>query len=107
MMHEPQQVVGYSGKLFMSPAEVAAELRVSTSTVLRLIHAGKLPAIAVSERIYRIPAASFEMFKAGTLPSLEDLKPVGLGPVEPGPPPSLGEGEALPQGRRVSLAAHR
>jgi excisionase family DNA binding protein len=103
-MHKPQTAVGYPGKLFLSPAEVAAELRVSTSTILRLIHADKLPAIAVSERIYRIPAASFEMFKAGTLPSLEGLEEAPLGPVLPGSAPSLGEGEPLPAARRRELA---
>ena len=86
--------VGYTGKLFLSPAEVARELRVSTSTVLRLIHADRLPAIYVSERIYRIPVASFEMFKAGTL-----RKPGGLAPVGPTTDvPRIGEGELLPAG---------
>ncbi len=54
-------------KPFYSPAEVAAELGISTTTVLRLIHDGRLPAIQVSERIYRIPAASYEKYTAGTL----------------------------------------
>ena len=54
-------------KQFLSPADVARQLAVSPSTVLRMIHSGELPAIVVSERIYRIPAASFEMYTAGTL----------------------------------------
>lgn len=76
---------------FLSPAEVAGELSVSTSTVLRLIHAGRLPAIAVSDRIYRIPSASFEMFKAGTLRGPE-AAPLGGRK----PRPRLGQGEKLP-----------
>jgi excisionase family DNA binding protein len=93
MMQKPQPP-GYTGKLFLSPAEVARELRVSTSTVLRLIHAEKLPAIYVSERIYRIPVASFEMFKSGTL-----RKPGGLAALGPMTElPSIGEGEPLPDG---------
>ena len=63
-------------KQFLSPAEIARELSVSSSTVLRLIHAGQLPAIRVSERIYRIPRASFEMFTAGTLPEYGGLAPI-------------------------------
>jgi excisionase family DNA binding protein len=54
-------------KLFLTPAEVATELAVSPATVLRLIHRGDLPAILVSERIYRIPSAGFELYKAGKL----------------------------------------
>lgn len=86
-------------KIFLSPAEVAAELRVSTSTVLRLIRSGKLPAIAVSERIYRIPVATLERFLSGT------LRTPGLAPIRrvAGPVPRLGEGEPLPA-RRTPVA---
>jgi len=92
-MHEPEI------KVFLSPAEVAAELRVSTSTVLRLIRSGRLPAIAVSERIYRIPAATLQRFLDGTLRA-----PKGSAPIRrvPGPAPRFGEGERLPV-RRVSV----
>lgn len=92
-MHEP------TIKVFLSPAEVAAELRVSTSTVLRLIRSGKLPAIAVSERIYRIPVATLERFLNG------ELRTPGLAPIRrvPGPVPRLGEGERLPV-RRATVA---
>jgi excisionase family DNA binding protein len=80
-------------RVFLSPAEVAAELRVSTSTVLRLIRSGRLPAIAVSERIYRIPAATLERFLDGKLRT-----PGGLAPIRrvSGPAPRFGEGERLP-----------
>lgn len=50
---------------FLTPSEVAAELRVSSDTVLRLIAAGELPALRVSARIYRIPRPAFEAFRAG------------------------------------------
>jgi excisionase family DNA binding protein len=78
---------------FLSPADIADELHISSSTVLRLIHSGQLPAILVSERIYRIPAASFERYKAS------ELRTPGLAP-EGGlkPRPRPGAGESLPKG---------
>ncbi len=84
---------------FLSPIEVATELGVSTSTVLRLIHAGRLPAIAVSERIYRIPAASFELFVAGALHTPE---PAPLGELRPRP--AIGAGEPAPAALRGTYA---
>ena len=81
-------------KRFLSPRDVAQELGISSATVLRLIHAGSLPAILVSERIYRIPSASFEMYKAGTL-RRTTLAPLG----GTRPRPRLGEGETLPKSR--------
>jgi excisionase family DNA binding protein len=89
-------------KNFISPADVAEELDVSSATVLRLIHAGALPAIRVSERIYRIPIASFEMYKAGTLrgqPAIR-LRRVAA-------QPRLGEGEDLPEPTRVAASTSR
>ena len=81
-------------KPFLSPRDVAQELGISSATVLRLIHAGSLPAILVSERIYRIPSASFEMYKAGTL-RRTTLAPLGA----TRPRPRLDEGETLPKSR--------
>ena len=69
--------------------------------MLRLIHADQLPAIAVSDRIYRIPVASFEMFKAGTLLKA-DLAPLGRRK----PRPQLGECERFPEPRSEALARH-
>lgn len=63
-------------KPFLTPADIAQELNISTSTVLRKIHRGEIPAIAVSDRIYRIPAASFEMFKSDRL---KTAQPAPLG----------------------------
>ena len=41
---------------FYSPSEVAELIRVHPSTILNYIHAGRLYAIQLSERTYRIPA---------------------------------------------------
>lgn len=89
-------------KQFVSPADVAQELDISTATVLRMIHSGALPAIRVSERIYRIPSASFEMYKAGTL---RTAGPAPLRRVKQ--QPRLGKGEALPEPHGESVAIAR
>lgn len=87
-------------KQFLTPADVAAELSISPATVIRLIHKGELPAIHVSERIYRVPAASFEMYKAGRLRTVTaaPLRSVKR-------QPRLGEDEPLPEARRSAIAA--
>lgn len=86
-------------KPFLTPSDIAQELDISTTTVMRKIHAGEIPAIVVSERIYRIPAASFEMYKAGRLRTAE---PAPMGGRKPRP--RLGEGESLPTAERAPLA---
>jgi excisionase family DNA binding protein len=50
---------------YLTPAEAASELRVSTDTVLRLIAAGDLAALRVSSRIIRIPVTAFAAFQTG------------------------------------------
>jgi excisionase family DNA binding protein len=55
---------------FYAPQEVAALLGVSTTTVMTRIHEGALPAVRVSDRVYRIPIAAFERF-VSTEPSPE------------------------------------
>lgn len=50
---------------YLTPSEVATQLRVSTDTVLRLITSGDLPALRVSPRIIRIPVPAFIAFQAG------------------------------------------
>jgi len=89
-------------KPFLSPADIARELDISSTTVLRMIHSGELPAILVSDRIYRIPDESFEMYKAGTLRA-DTLAPVG----GPKPRPRLGQGEELPMARDEAVARAR
>lgn len=49
-------------KRFYTPQEVARLLDVSPTTVMNRIHDGALPAVRVSERIYRIPIPAFERF---------------------------------------------
>lgn len=50
---------------YITPAEAADTLRVSSDTVHRLIASGELPALRVSARIVRIPVPAFEAFQAG------------------------------------------
>ena len=50
---------------YLTPAEAATELRVSTDTVLRLIAAGDMPALRVSPRVLRIPVPAFQAFQEG------------------------------------------
>ena len=54
---------------YVTPAEAATELRVSTDTVLRLIASGEMPALRVSARIIRIPSPAFAAFQAGRTPT--------------------------------------
>jgi excisionase family DNA binding protein len=76
---------------YLTPAEAAADLRVSTDTVLRLISAGTLPAIRVSPRIIRIPRPAFERFREGRQPKRRRVvtRPTAE-------EPALGAGERLP-----------
>jgi len=49
-------------KRFYTPQEVGRLLGVSATTVMTRIHEGALPAVRVSDRIYRIPVPAFERF---------------------------------------------
>ncbi len=53
---------------FYSPQEVARLLGVSPTTVMTRIHDGALPAVRVSDRIYRIPLPAFERFVSTSAP---------------------------------------
>lgn len=53
----PKAPPDFERKAFYSPREYAALAGIHPSTVLDLIHAGKLWAVRISERIYRIPLA--------------------------------------------------
>ena len=90
-------------KQFLSPNDIASELSVSASTVLRLIHEQRLPAIRVSERIYRIPVAAFEKYKAG---ALESPSPARISP-EISKRPRIGAGEPLPEATKTTEAVAR
>lgn len=49
---------------FFTPAEVAERLKVSTTSVLRWIHEGRLPAVRASERVYRVPVSALAVFES-------------------------------------------
>ncbi len=77
---------------FYTPTEVADMLKVSSTTVMKLIHEGRLPAIRVSERIYRVPEVAFERFEAADRPALRitrervrELEPLAAGEGLPDP----------------------
>jgi excisionase family DNA binding protein len=55
-------------KRFYTPQDVARLLDVSTTTVMTRIHDGALPAVRVSDRIYRVPVAAFERFASVEAP---------------------------------------
>ncbi len=52
-------------KRYLTTAEVAAQLRVSTDTVLRIIERGDLPALRISDRLFRIPVPALARFEQG------------------------------------------
>lgn len=52
------EVVAFERKPFYTPTEFARLASMSNDRVMDLIHAGKLPAARISERIYRIPLAA-------------------------------------------------
>lgn len=54
--------LSFDRKAFYTPGEIATILEMSTQTVLDRIHDGKLYAIQVSPRIYRVPLAAFMRF---------------------------------------------
>lgn len=87
-------------KRYLSPAEVAQILDVSGSTVLRLIHDGRLPAVRVSERIYRIPAPAFERFQRGETPPAIEVAERSVDALQP-----LGQGEKRPRQRRLATSS--
>jgi len=47
---------------YLTVAETAAALRCSPATVKRVIRAGRLRAVEVSDRVVRVPKAEFERF---------------------------------------------
>jgi len=86
-------------KRYYTPAEVATELSVSTSTVLRLIHEGRLPAVRVSERIYRIPVPAVERFQSGATSPQITVKE------RRGNQRPIGARESTPRSRRIPAVA--
>ncbi len=52
------EAAAFERKPFYTPTEFARLASMSNDRVMDLIHAGKLPAARISERIYRIPLAA-------------------------------------------------
>lgn len=59
----------FERKSFYSPAEVASILAISDQTVLERIHEGKLFAVKLGPRLYRIPLGALLQF-LGAPPSV-------------------------------------
>ncbi len=51
-------MAAFERKPFYTPTEFARIASVSNDRVMDLIHAGTLPAVRISQRIYRIPLAA-------------------------------------------------
>ena len=69
---------------YYTPREVADLLRISPTTVMKMIHERRLFAVRVSERIYRIPVAAVVRLQVGEEPSYsaivdeaDEISPVG------------------------------
>lgn len=48
---------------YVTPTEIADDLRLSRMTVYRMIKTGVLPALAIGPRTYRIPADDYAAYK--------------------------------------------
>jgi len=81
---------------YLTPAEAADELRVSTDTILRLISSGELPAIRVSPRVIRIPKPAFELFREGRKPKQRRVITRKSASI-----PAIGVDEGIPRGEPV------
>lgn len=69
---------------YYTPREVGDLLRISPTTVMKMIHERRLFAVRVSERIYRIPIAAVVRLQVGEEPSYspvvdeaDEISPVG------------------------------
>lgn len=59
---------------YYTPREVAEQLRVSPTTVMKLIHDGRLYAVRVSERIYRVPVGAVNRLHVGSSHAYEPVE---------------------------------
>lgn len=84
-------------KLYYTPREVAAILAISDDAVLDLVNRGTMPALRVSPRITRIPIAAFDRWREGFVPR---RRRVSIAPARR--QVVVGEGEAVPQPRRIA-----
>ncbi|HEX7612554.1 MAG TPA: helix-turn-helix domain-containing protein [Candidatus Limnocylindrales bacterium] len=86
-------------RVYYTPKEIAELLRISDDAVLDLIRRDEIPALRVSSRIIRIPAAGFDAWREGRGPVRRRVRIAAL----PGEKPAkIGEGEELPD-RALSL----
>jgi excisionase family DNA binding protein len=48
---------------YVTPAEIAEELRITRMTVHRMIKRGELPALVLGPRTFRVPAQAYAAYK--------------------------------------------
>jgi excisionase family DNA binding protein len=48
---------------YVTPGEIADELRITRMTVHRMIKSGVLPALVIGPRTYRVPAEAYAAYK--------------------------------------------
>ncbi len=63
------ELIDHLRKSFYSPGEVAELASVSSSTILNYIHEGKIAAVKLSERTYRIPRKAVIRFLGIEVPA--------------------------------------
>ena len=80
-------------RIYYTPKEVAEMLRISDDAVLDLIHRNELPALRVSARIIRIPAAGFDAWREGRQPVRRRVR---ISDASDSKDLKIGEGEQLP-----------
>lgn len=86
------------GPALYTPAEVARLLRVHPRTILNWVREGRLSAIRLSPRVYRIPRAAMVKY---LFPDRVTRLPVRT----QGPIPAFGRGERLGSTRRKRVLA--
>jgi excisionase family DNA binding protein len=81
-------------RLYYTPKEVAEILRISDDAVLDLIHRDEIPALRVSARIIRVPAAGFDAWREGRKPIRRRVR---ISEVSGPERVKVGEDEQLPE----------
>jgi excisionase family DNA binding protein len=81
-------------RLYYTPKEVAEMLRVSDDAVLDLIGRDEIPALRVSARIIRIPAAGFDAWREGRRAVRRRVR---IAERSDAKGPKIGEGERPPE----------
>lgn len=65
---------------YVTPAEIAEELRITRMTVHRMIKRGIIPALVLGPRTFRVPAQAYADYKK----QLHDQAAAATPPVHPG-----------------------